>query len=314
MLDATGAQADTGFEWLGSTADAFMNIAQTRDLDDTNAQPEGSQPNPVDLSFQHHRRATIELDLVPDNHYLIVCFGNVTLDADNEVLGYGEAVLIDAPNHRTPFTISGCFSVLTLNNLEYSTLFECGESTTQSEANYSRIKFTSWLLPELCEMLIRMQTKGHNVAQMKRLMGALSMVSFAEAERQCKAREVQPCRSLPKSKLSKVMDYVRSNIGKNISTEMLAECCGYSQYHFSRLFKSSCGLSPKQFVINERVKFACELMRNTETALAIIAYDSGFSSQSHMTSTIKNVMGKTPSMIRQEGTEVEMSKAFALAA
>ncbi len=49
-------------------------------------------------------------------------------------------------------------------------------------------------------------------------------------------------------------------MGKCAVAQLAAEA-GYTRSHFSRLFKTQTGLSPKQYIINARIALANELLR-----------------------------------------------------
>ena len=61
---------------------------------------------------------------------------------------------------------------------------------------------------------------------------------------------------LSDSKLLLVTDYINDNIASEIKLSDLANLAGISQYHFSRLFKKSLGISPNKYVIKQRVERA----------------------------------------------------------
>ncbi|WP_366523147.1 helix-turn-helix transcriptional regulator [uncultured Tateyamaria sp.] len=81
----------------------------------------------------------------------------------------------------------------------------------------------------------------------------------------------------------------------------LAKICDYSTAHFSRLFKARTGRTPHRYVLERRVDFACTELRTSDNSISDVAYMAGFSSQSHMTSTFKQLIGKTPNELRVSG-------------
>lgn len=103
---------------------------------------------------------------------------------------------------------------------------------------------------------------------------------------------------LSRARLRRVERYVRSHLDADLSLDDLAQEVGLSKYHFARRFKERIGQSPYQFVIYERVRRARSLLRKTTRSLARIAFDVGFSSQSHFTRTFKRYVGVTPGTYR----------------
>ncbi|NJS10840.1 MAG: helix-turn-helix transcriptional regulator, partial [Microcoleus sp. CSU_2_2] len=67
-----------------------------------------------------------------------------------------------------------------------------------------------------------------------------------------------------------------------------------SSYHFCRLFKQSTGFSPHQYVIQQRVERAKQLLRQGQMSIGEIAIACGFSHQSHFNRHFKRLTGVTP--------------------
>ena len=104
---------------------------------------------------------------------------------------------------------------------------------------------------------------------------------------------------LPKHKLRAVIEYIHEHLDAELSLDHLAAVVRMSPYHFARLFKSSTGLPPHQYVITRRIERAQELLRDRDPLpLADIAAEVGFSSQSHFTRHFKRLVGVTPRRFR----------------
>jgi AraC family transcriptional regulator len=105
----------------------------------------------------------------------------------------------------------------------------------------------------------------------------------------------QPGGRLSRHKLRVVIDYIYEHLDADLSLDQLAAVVRMSPYHFARLFKSSTGLPPHQYVIARRVERAKDLLRQAERfSLADIAAEVGFSNQSHFTHHFKRLVGVTP--------------------
>jgi AraC family transcriptional regulator len=108
-----------------------------------------------------------------------------------------------------------------------------------------------------------------------------------------------PGGTLPRHKLRAAVDYIHEHLGAELSLDHLAAVVGMSPYYFARLFKSSTGLPPHQYVIARRVERAKGLLRDARRfPLADIAAEVGFSSQSHFTHHFKRLVGVTPRCFR----------------
>lgn len=98
--------------------------------------------------------------------------------------------------------------------------------------------------------------------------------------------------------LSQVFDYIDAHLDQNLKLEDLAQLLDLSQFHFSRLFKQSIGLSPHQYLIEQRIDKAKQLLKKTNQSILDIALECGFSSHSHLSKQFRRVTGMTPKAYR----------------
>ncbi|MGB3653612.1 MAG: AraC family transcriptional regulator [Rivularia sp. (in: cyanobacteria)] len=103
---------------------------------------------------------------------------------------------------------------------------------------------------------------------------------------------------LSDSKLILVTDYINDNIATEIKLSDLAALAGISQFHFSRLFKKSVGISPHKYVIKQRVERAKSLLKNPQLSVTEIAFLCGFNSHSHFGKYFRQLTGFTPKQYR----------------
>ncbi len=99
--------------------------------------------------------------------------------------------------------------------------------------------------------------------------------------------------------IRRVKEYIEAHLGSNLTLSALAEQAGLSEYHFSRMFKQSTGVTPHQFVTSKRIDFSQQLLQRRETTLADIAWQAGFSSQSHFSTRFRQVTKMTPIQYRK---------------
>ena len=91
-----------------------------------------------------------------------------------------------------------------------------------------------------------------------------------------------------------VIDFVRSRISEDISLADMAAVTGLSMTHFSHIFKKSMGKSPHQFVLQQRVQYAKELLVSLNLRMIDIAVASGFKTQQHFARIFRKMCGLSP--------------------
>jgi AraC family transcriptional regulator len=91
-----------------------------------------------------------------------------------------------------------------------------------------------------------------------------------------------------------VVDFVRSRISEDISLADMAAVTGVSIAHFSHIFKKSMGKSPHQFVLQQRVQYAKELLLSLNLRVIDIALASGFKTQQHFARIFRRMCGLSP--------------------
>jgi len=79
----------------------------------------------------------------------------------------------------------------------------------------------------------------------------------------------------------------------------LSAACGLSESHFARAFKVSTGLSTRQWLQEQRVAAAKNLLAGPGQEIAQIALDLGFSDQSHFTRVFSKIVGVSPGAWRR---------------
>ncbi|WP_295809821.1 AraC family transcriptional regulator [uncultured Nitratireductor sp.] len=96
-----------------------------------------------------------------------------------------------------------------------------------------------------------------------------------------------------------VAEYLENNFAGKVSVAELARVAGLSHHYFIQAFARSFGKPPHRYLIDRRLDFAEELILGGDLPIANVAYLSGFSSQSHLTATMRKHRGRTPMQVRR---------------
>src|SRR5262249_14077349 len=92
----------------------------------------------------------------------------------------------------------------------------------------------------------------------------------------------------------KVASQVEMQLDQPIRSADLATAVKVTPCHFSRVFRTSFGESPLQYVAKRRLERAKQLMLSTDSSLSQIAQDCGFADQAHFSRLFRRMSGDTP--------------------
>lgn len=100
--------------------------------------------------------------------------------------------------------------------------------------------------------------------------------------------------SNPNNPISEVIAFIRLNLKENISLKSLSDKACMSTTSFYRFFKRELGMSPIEFVLNEKIKFAKKLLKNPSIQINEVCYLSGFEDANYFIRLFKKHEGITP--------------------
>ena len=105
---------------------------------------------------------------------------------------------------------------------------------------------------------------------------------------------------LTSRRLRQIINYMDAHLDEDISLRILAKIVGLSPHHFSDAFKTSTGQSPHQYVIDQRIRRAKELLLGSDKSVTEIALEVGFATHSHFTEQFRKRTNTTPMRYRRE--------------
>jgi AraC family transcriptional regulator len=98
--------------------------------------------------------------------------------------------------------------------------------------------------------------------------------------------------------LKKILEYIESHLDQDLSLDTLASLANLSKYHFIDLFKQSMTMTPHQYVIQQRIQRAKELLSDRTLAISDVGLACGFANQSHFTRLFRKHTGVPPKAYR----------------
>ena len=103
---------------------------------------------------------------------------------------------------------------------------------------------------------------------------------------------------LPQRQLSQALDYIHEYLEQDIKLADLAALLNMSQFHFSHLFKQAIGTSPYQYLLQQRIERAKQLLKEGDQPIMEVAFQCGFNNHSHLSQQFRRFTGMTPKAYR----------------
>ena len=96
-----------------------------------------------------------------------------------------------------------------------------------------------------------------------------------------------------------IIEYVHTNVTREISRDSIAKQFNITPQYVSILFKKNTGFSFKEYLTVERLKYAVELLTETNLTIDEIAWKCGYKHVSHFIKVFRNNYHKPPGMYRR---------------
>ncbi len=102
----------------------------------------------------------------------------------------------------------------------------------------------------------------------------------------------------PFARIEPALKRIHSDEPRNISTAELASSCHYSQSQFNRVFRGIMGMSPRRYILRQRIETTKDLLARTNLPLSEIAWRCGFYDASDFGKRFREEQGITPRAYR----------------
>lgn len=109
-----------------------------------------------------------------------------------------------------------------------------------------------------------------------------------------------PREDVSKDAVPRAIDFILSNLSRDISVKDVADYVSFSPEYFSKLFKKETGENVKNYILRVKVEAAKDLLKNPNIPISMIALELGYGNFSHFTQMFRKHESITPSEYRKK--------------
>lgn len=100
-------------------------------------------------------------------------------------------------------------------------------------------------------------------------------------------------------RIQKALVILDAQATQSLSIANLARALGLSERHFLRLFRAQVGTSPKDYLIETKMRAAKWMLQHTNSSVTEVAYATGFSSGANLADHCQKRLGLSPMRLRR---------------
>ena len=219
------------------------------------------------------------------------------LPGESVLVAPGETMVIDfpesdeQPSQCISLSISPEFVEHTLQYLNHRhTKVDEDSSWSLREEDY--YLFNSTALASATNNIMRIAMEDNT---QKDIMADLALKELLIRLMQTQARKLVEHNQQHKKtgRLAFVIEYIKSNLHQKLSVEHIAKLAYISKSNFFKLFRQELGMSPNEFILQERMNRAKKLL-GFNSSIKEVAYQTGFSDTNYFIKAFKQAEGMTP--------------------
>ncbi len=128
-----------------------------------------------------------------------------------------------------------------------------------------------------------------SIAQVYRLIDLLLKHALLEIEEGPKSIYV----------IDEVLEFIKENLDKELTTKLLSQKFNYSEEHFCRLFKEATKVTPTNYIKINRLNKAINLLSTNNYSVSQVSALCGFNEPNYFTRCFKSHFGKSPTEYRK---------------
>jgi transcriptional regulator GlxA family with amidase domain len=95
---------------------------------------------------------------------------------------------------------------------------------------------------------------------------------------------------------------INSRLDEPLTVTLLADELRVSRRHLTHLFQSEMGISPYQFIMQQKNLLACRLLKSTTLSVSEIALRVGYATPTHFSRAFQRMLRMPPREFRRNGT------------
>nr|WP_297172478.1 AraC family transcriptional regulator [uncultured Agathobaculum sp.] len=99
--------------------------------------------------------------------------------------------------------------------------------------------------------------------------------------------------------IAKAIEYIGAHLFEPLSVRRVADAVNLSSSHFSRLFRSTTGFSPHEYIMLHRIDEAKALLQSTTLSVKEIAFRVGYHSEVNFITAFTRKTGSSPTQFRR---------------
>lgn len=126
------------------------------------------------------------------------------------------------------------------------------------------------------------------------MLQVLHEISVSEEKSYILSKELDDIGPQFSDRLVKVIKYIKNNLHSPISLKQVAAIACMTEQSFCRFFRNRTGKSFSQYLLDQRISYACTLLIQTDKSISEISDSCGYKSSSHFCKVFKDQMHQSP--------------------
>jgi AraC-like DNA-binding protein len=157
--------------------------------------------------------------------------------------------------------------------------------------------------PELTGTLERLVQLSRDTGRVKDVLARFTVQEMLVRLMQTQARQLlfhNYAQHLTSHRFAHVVQYIKQHLTEQLTVEKLSELACMSKATFFRVFKRELGLTPIEYIIQERLAEAKRLLRNPFSTVADVCFRAGFNNTAYFQKLFKQYEGMTPGLYKKQ--------------